>query len=120
MTLTIDWQTVITASAVVAACVALISRFAKGVRWFDRQGKQDDDLRSLREMHNQDMERLRTAISKELGSVNTEQTLLTYGVLACLKGLKEQGCNGPVTEAINKIEKYLNTKAHESEGGYLK
>ena len=40
------------------------------------------------------------------------QTLLTYGVLACLKGLKEQGCNGPVSEAINKIEKYLNKKAH--------
>lgn len=44
--------------------------------------------------------------------INEEQTLLTYGVLACLKGLKEQGCNGPVSEAINKIEKYLNKKAH--------
>ena len=29
------------------------------------------------------------------------------------KGLQEKGCNGPVTEAINKIEKYLNAKAHE-------
>ena len=41
-----------------------------------------------------------------------EQALLTEGILACLKGLKEQGCNGPVTEAINKIEKHLNEKAH--------
>ena len=117
MTLTIDWQTVITAAAVVTASATLISRFAKGVRWVDRQDKQDDDLQALREQHNEDMERLRTAISKELGSVNTEQTLLTYGVLAWLK---EQGCNGPVTEAINKIEKYLNTKAHDNEGGFLK
>ena len=45
-------------------------------------------------------------------AIQEELTLLTYGVLACLKGLKEQGCNGPVTEAVNKIEKHLNTKAH--------
>ena len=32
---------------------------------------------------------------------------------ACLKGLQEQGCNGPVTEAVNRIEEYLNKKAHE-------
>jgi len=44
--------------------------------------------------------------------VNEEMALLTYGILACLKGLKEQGANGPVTEAISKIEKHLNEKAH--------
>ena len=38
---------------------------------------------------------------------------MTYGVLACLKGLKEQGCNGPVTEAIQTIEKHLNVEAHK-------
>ena len=46
--------------------------------------------------------------------INREQQLLTYGVLACLKGLREKGCNGPVTEAIGRIEKYLNEKAHEA------
>jgi hypothetical protein len=44
--------------------------------------------------------------------MNEELALLTYGVLACLKGLKEQGCNGPVSEAINKFEKHMNEKAH--------
>ena len=44
-----------------------------------------------------------------------ELCLLTYAVLACLKGLKEQGCNGPVTEAIGKIEKHTNQKAHGQE-----
>ena len=39
--------------------------------------------------------------------------MLVYGVLACLKGLSEQGCNGPVTEAIGKFEKHLNEKAHK-------
>jgi len=40
--------------------------------------------------------------------INKEQnTILLKGQLACLKGLKEQGCNGPVTQSINEIETYL-------------
>ena len=50
---------------------------------------------------------------RELEAIRKEQTLICYGVLACLKGLKEQGCNGPVTEALNMMEKHLNKAAHE-------
>ena len=59
-------------------------------KWFLKQEKQDKDIKTIKE----------------------EQTILTEGILACLKGLKEQGCNGPVTEAIDKIENYLNKRAH--------
>ena len=52
---------------------------------------------------------------QELAAIRHEQTLICYGVLACLKGLKEQGCNGPVTAALDKMEKYLNQAAHEEE-----
>ena len=58
------------------------------------------------------MKAMKQILAEDMHGINEEQTLLTYGVLACLKGLKEQGCNGPVSEAINKIEKYLNKKAH--------
>ena len=91
MQITITWQSVITAAAVIAAVVAICSYLAKVHNWYLKQGKQDKDIAAIKE----------------------EQTLLTYGVLACLKGLKEQGCNGPVTEAINKIEKHLNQAAHD-------
>jgi len=50
-----------------------------------------------------------------LAAIWQEQTLICYGVLACLKGLKEQGCNGPVTAALDKLEKHLNQAAHEEE-----
>ncbi len=36
-----------------------------------------------------------------------ENLILLKGQLACLKGLKEQGCNGPVTQSIREIEEYL-------------
>lgn len=87
----VTWDTIITAAAVIGAAVTIIKYYNKAHEWVERQNKQDAELRSVKE----------------------EQTLLTYGVLACLKGLQEKGCNGPVTDAINKIEKYLNQKAHE-------
>lgn len=102
MQITLTWQTIITAAAVVGALGALATFVAKLVRWVDRQKKQDEDIKGLKKHHEEDME-----------SIKEEQTLLVYGILACLKGLSEQGCNGPVTEAINKLEKHLNQKAHK-------
>lgn len=87
----ITWQSIVTAAAVVAAILALIGYYNKAYSWYKKQQAQDEDIKAIK----------------------SEQTLLTYGVLACLKGMKEQGCNGPVTEAINKIEKHINQKAHE-------
>ena len=109
MTFELTPQTIITTGAVITAAVLLIQRFAKGVRWFDQQEKQTTDIAALKAKHEADMKQI---LAEDMHGINEEQTLLTYGVLACLKGLKEQGCNGPVSEAINKIEKYLNKKAH--------
>ena len=52
---------------------------------------------------------------RELAAIQAEQTIICYGVLACLKGLKEKGCNGPVTEAVGRIEKHINKQAHDQE-----
>lgn len=113
MTIEITPQNVITAASLLTAVICIIALFAKGVRWFDKQDKQTVDIKALEEKHNSDVEAIKKELSEDMRAVNEEQTLLTYGILACLKGLREQGCNGPVTEAIDKIEKYLNKKAHE-------
>ena len=60
-------------------------------KWFLKQEKQDNDIKAIKE----------------------EQTILTQGILACLQGLHEQGCNGPVTAAIERIETHLNKQAHK-------
>ena len=95
-------QGIITTAAFVSALAVIITLFVKVLRFIDRQKKQDGELVDIRNMHKSDMD-----------AMKKEQTLLVYGILACLKGLKEQGCNGPVTEAINKIEKHLNESAHK-------
>lgn len=89
----IDANTIITISAVLAALGGIGGVVVWCIKFVDRQKKQD----------------------KELATIRKEQTLICYGVLACLKGLKEQGCNGPVTAALDKLEKHLNQAAHEEE-----
>lgn len=89
----IDQSTIITAASVITAITVIFSVVFAIYRWYLKQNHQDVEIKALKK----------------------EQCLLTYGVLACLKGLKAQGCNGPVTEAIDKIEKHVNQAAHEQE-----
>ena len=84
-------QIIITIASVITALGVIFGVIFAVYRWYLKQEKQDKDIKSIKE----------------------EQTILTYGVLACLKGLKEQGCDGPVTTAIDQIEKYINKQAHK-------
>lgn len=87
----INVQTIITLAAFLGAVVTLLGGLFAAYRWYQKQNQQDVDIKAMKE----------------------EMCLLTYGVLACLKGLKEMGRNGPVTEAIDKIEKHMNQEAHK-------
>lgn len=89
----IDSETIVNIAAIVAAIGVIIGVFVAIYQFIERDKKQ----------------------SVKIKAIQTEQTLICYGVLACLKGLKEQGCNGPVTEALNKMEKHLNQAAHEGD-----
>lgn len=84
-------EVIIIIGSVITALGTIIACFTTIHKWILRQNKQDDDIKSIKE----------------------EQKVLTTGVLACLKGLKEQGCDGPVTEAISSIENHLNKEAHK-------
>ena len=77
-----------------AACITALSTvFGAGIalyRFYLRQKKQDEELAAIR----------------------AELQVLCFGMRACLSGLKEQGCNGPVTQALDALEKHLNRQAH--------
>ena len=83
-------QAIITAASVITALGVIFGAVFSAYKWYLKQNKQDEAIKQIK----------------------VEQTILTQGVLACLKGLKEQGCDGPVTIAIIEIEKYLNKQAH--------
>ena len=82
---------VITLAALIGAILVIIKNYNKMHKWFMKQEEQETEIQSIKD----------------------EQEILTKGILACLKGLSQQGCNGPVTSAIEEIEEHLNEKAHD-------
>ena len=80
-----------TLAATITALGVVFGAIFAAYKWFLKQEKQDKDIKAIKE----------------------EQFLLTQGVLACLKGLKEQGCDGPVTVAIKQLETHINKQAHK-------
>ena len=84
-------EVITTVAAVMTALGVIFGLIFAVYRWYLKQEKQDKDIKFIKE----------------------EQIILTQGVLACLKGLQEQGCDGPVTTAITKIETHLNQQAHK-------
>ena len=85
-------------AAVIGAAVALIGYLAK----FFSFVKEPEDIK------NEIAE-----IKEDMAGQKKEMRILTNGILACLKGLKEQGANGPVTAAITEMEEYLIDSAHK-------
>lgn len=98
----VTWETIIKAASILTALGLIIGLIVKGVHWFDEQKRQSVQIANLNEKHNADI----SAIQEEL-------SVLTSGVLACLQGLQEKGCDGPVTKAIELLENYINKKAHK-------
>lgn len=89
--MTIDLNTIITVASFLTALITIATFSFKIVKWVDRQNAQDAELKEIK----------------------AEQKIITTGILACLKGLAEQGCDGPVHQAISDIEAYQIEKAHK-------
>ena len=96
MEITISFQNLITIGSILTAVGVIWKYLRKANDFIQRQDKQD----------------------VELAAIRAEQTLLCFGIKACLQGLAEQGCNGPVHEALDKLEKHLNKAAHGQEDGH--
>lgn len=108
-------QTIITAGAVLSALVAFITLAWKLFKWINHQKEQDQEIAEIKAQHAKDIAEVKAMHQHDQEGIQEEQTLVVYGLLACLKGLAAQGCNGPVSEAIDRIEKHINKKAHGQE-----
>lgn len=98
----IDWQTIITAGAVVSALGLLLGIILKIHKWYLKQSNQDKQIAELKQHHEADVHRLKE-----------ENCLVCYALSACLDGLQQLGANHTVPIAKEKLDKYLNQQAHE-------
>lgn len=88
--ITLTWQSLITSAGIIGAAIVLVGYLRKVFGFFEKPAKQGEEIKGIKE----------------------EQELLTNGMLACLKGLVELGCDGVVKTQITAIETHLNKKAH--------
>lgn len=80
-------------------------------KWHDKKEKEKiAKIEAEKDRAKKDVEQ-----DKKIQSMQTEMTLLCYAVSACLDGLMQMGCNHSVPNAKDKLDKYLNKKAHEQE-----
>lgn len=93
MEFVINSNTIISLATLIAALASIGGVVRWGIKYIEHDKEQDKDLKSIK----------------------TELTLLCYGQTACLRGLQEQGCDGPVKDALEKLEKHLNEAAHDAE-----
>lgn len=88
---------------------------------YDSYQKQIDDahdyaqkeLQKIKKEMNDKVEQTHADTEAKMQQLIAEQYILTESMLAVLEGLKQLNCNGPVSEAKIKLEKHLNTMAHD-------
>lgn len=101
-TVTISSDDVLAFVALMGAIFTIFGVIFAVYRWYLHQQDQDKLI-----------EKMRKEQAGEIADLKKEQQLLTYGILACLDGLKQLNCNGSVSEAQDKISKHLNAQAHK-------
>lgn len=94
---------VITCSGVLAGFFIAIYKFYKN-NFTDKFSKLDKRVLALEKRMDQHDSGMKESIEERL--------ILLRGLLACLEGLSEKGCNGPVTQMIDEIKEYLISKTH--------
>ena len=100
----INTQTIITIGSVLAALGGLFGVLFKVHKWYLRQEEQIEEIKALQKLHKADIK-----------GVNEENALICYALFACLDGLQQLGANQTVPTAKDKLDKYLNQKAHNQE-----
>lgn len=89
--ITISADTLITIAAVIGALGVIFGVVFAVYRWYLKQEKQDKDIAHIKE----------------------EDTLIVFALSACLDGLQQLGANHTVPIAKDKLDKYINQRAHK-------
>lgn len=100
--------------AFITGSFALMTLFInRGWKVKDEKAEDQNELRKQTEKNTQAISDLKEQHEADMTALKGELTVLCYGVLAALKGLSEKGCDGPVHDAIDTLEKHLNKQAHQ-------
>lgn len=109
MEIVLNTNTLIGIAGLITALGVIIGSMWKA---FDQKKKYDEYDSRIKEV-NKKIEEMQTENMAKMQSVMAEQCMQTYVLQAVLEGLHQLHCNGPVTEARDKLSKYINKQAHD-------
>lgn len=89
--MTVNVELIKTIAELISAITIILGSIFACYRWYQRQNKQDADIKAIKE----------------------ENTLICFVLHACLDGLEQLGANHTVPVAKEKLEKHLNISAHK-------
>ena len=98
-----------TLAIVISSCITIIG-VPKAISSYIKKKKQQIIEKAAKEKAARDREDRQDA---DIAQIKDEFCLVMYGLSACLDGLLQQGCNHSVPEVKDKIDKYLNQRAHK-------
>lgn len=90
---------IITVASLLTAICAIFGFIFKVHKWFLKQEKQDEEIKKIKK--------------EDIPHLKDELRIICTGVLACLDGLEQQGCNHSVPSAKAQLEEHINKVAHQ-------
>ena len=99
---------------------AITERHDKEQKWGDWEENLQKERDKIYQRYDEKLSEMEQKIDSnhadteaKIQQTRAELFILTECMAAVLDGLKQQGCNGKVTEAKENLEAYLNKRAHE-------
>ena len=99
---------------------AITDRHDKEQKWGDWEENLQKERDKIYQRYDEKLSEMEQKIDSnhadteaKIQQTRAELFILTECMAAVLDGLKQQGCNGKVTEAKENLEAYLNKRAHE-------
>lgn len=93
----------------ISSCITIIG-VPKAIGSYIKKKKQQMIEKAAKEKAARDREDRQDA---DISQMKDEFCLVMYGLSACLDGLIQLDCNHSVPEVKDKIDKYLNQRAHK-------
>lgn len=102
----ITLESIIYLAKVIGALGVIFGVVIGVIKWLSKNESHANNIKELHKQHEDDIK-----------DVQEELCVLNYAVLASLDALIQNGYNGKVPEAHDKLTKHINKKAHGQDGG---
>lgn len=101
MEFVVNSNTIILAATIITSLGVIWGMISRLIKFVEHNKVQDEKI-----------DELMAELKKYIALDQREKVILCGGIVSCLEGMKELGCNGNVTVALDRLKEHLNEAAH--------